>query len=92
MATPAQSNAKTPTAKKADNKASAAKKADIKTPAGDESEGPFIMVSATSERGRRRAGMRFTQEGVKVDVSKLSDKQKAAIDADPQLKVSNVKD
>ncbi|MEX0971521.1 MAG: hypothetical protein WD046_13870 [Paracoccaceae bacterium] len=39
---------------------------------------------------RRRAGMRFGPEAVPIDVSMLSDEQKAAIEADPALIIEPV--
>ena len=56
----------------------------------DEATGPFVLVSTTHGKARRRAGLRFTPEGTRVDVSELSDAQKTAIQNDPSLTVKEV--
>lgn len=61
-------------------------------PETDEKEGPFVLISTTHGKPRRRAGLRFTPEGTRVDVSKLDDKQKEAIQSDPVLKVKEIAD
>lgn len=55
-------------------------------------EGPFVLISTTHGKPRRRAGLRFTPEGTRVDVSKLDSKQKLAIDGDPVLKVKEIEE
>ncbi|WP_224825599.1 hypothetical protein [Cognatishimia sp. MH4019] len=50
----------------------------------------FVLISTTHKKSRRRAGMSFTPEGVRVDVTKLDAKQKEAIQSDPYLKVSPI--
>ena len=56
----------------------------------DEAKGPFVLVSTTHGKARRRAGLRFTSEGIRVDVSTLSEAQKTAIQGDPALTVKEV--
>ena len=53
-------------------------------------EGPFVRVSTLQGRPRRRAGMRFTREGITLDASKLTEAQRDAINDDPLLKVAPV--
>jgi hypothetical protein len=53
----------------------------------NETTGPFVLVTTTHGQARRRAGMRFGPEGTRVDISTLSEAQKAAIQNDPLLKV-----
>lgn len=40
------------------------------------------------EKGRRRAGMRFSREPVDLDIADLTDEALAALDADPELKIA----
>ena len=40
------------------------------------------------EKGRRRAGMRFSREPVDLDLADLTDEALAALDADPELKIT----
>ncbi len=61
-------------------------------PETDEKEGPFVLISTTHGKPRRRAGLRFTPEGTRVDVSKLDAEQKEAIQGDPVLKVKEIAD
>ncbi len=58
----------------------------------DESEGPFVLISTTHGKPRRRAGLRFTPEGTRVDVSKLDKDQRDAIQSDPVLKIKEIAD
>ncbi|PIE13822.1 MAG: hypothetical protein CSA70_03655 [Rhodobacterales bacterium] len=58
----------------------------------EEAKGPFVVVSSANGRTRRRAGLRFTPEGVKLDVSTLTEEQRTAIDDDPVLKISEFKE
>lgn len=53
--------------------------------------GNFVMIATTNGKSRRRAGLRFTPEGVKVDVAALSRADQEAIERDPMLKVSKAK-
>ena len=56
----------------------------------DEATGPFVLVSTTHGKARRRVGLRFTPEGTRVDVSTLSDAQKTAIQSDPVLTAKEI--
>lgn len=53
-------------------------------------DGDFVTIKSTNGRSRRRAGYRFTPEGVDVAVDDLTSDQKIAIAADPHLKVLDV--
>jgi len=52
-----------------------------------ETSGDMVVISTNHRQPRRRAGMRFTPEGVTVDVSNLTSKQIEAIQSDPHLVV-----
>ncbi|HDS1579987.1 TPA: hypothetical protein QEL15_002069 [Stenotrophomonas maltophilia] len=49
-----------------------------------------ILVKARLERGRWRAGMRFTRQGRTVHIDDLSEKQLEAINNDPELIVTEL--
>lgn len=67
------------------NKNTAAAKA--KKAADQVSSGDMVVISTNHRQPRRRAGMRFTPEGVKVDASELTEAQREAIMNDPHLVV-----
>ena len=69
----------------ADAKAKAEKAA-----AAEKTSGDMVVVSTNHRQPRRRAGMRFTPEGVTVDAAQLTQKQKEAIQADPHLVVKPI--
>ena len=58
----------------------------------NEKEGHFVLITTTHGKPRRRAGLSFTPEGTRVDISKIDDKQKEAIQSDPVLKVKKIAD
>lgn len=54
--------------------------------------GNFVLIKTTNGTSRRRAGLRFTPEGVRVNVDDLSKDQIAEIEADKHLKVAKAKE
>lgn len=58
----------------------------------EEATGPFVLVQTTNGKTRRRAGRRFDPAGTKLDVSKLSEADKLAIQNDPVLKAKEVEE
>ncbi len=50
----------------------------------------LVVISTNHRQPRRRAGLRFTPEGVTIDPATLTEKQRDAIMADPHLVVKPV--
>lgn len=82
----AQTNAKTAAAQAKAKQAEAAKAAEETAEKGD-----FVLISSTNGQPRRRAGMGFTPEGVKVDAGALTPQQREDIIDDPFLKIEELK-
>lgn len=53
----------------------------------DEKTGEMVVIATNNRQPRRRAGLRFTPEGVTINAAELSEQQRAAIQADPHLTV-----
>ena len=51
----------------------------------------LIRVSTTTGKPRRRAGMRFVPEGVVLDAASLCEDDRRAIEADPVLKIEQIR-
>lgn len=73
-------------------KSKAAGKPDAKPPEtqNEDEAVDMVLISTNHRQARRRAGMRFTPEGVTIDPAQLTEKQRTAIAADPYLVVKPV--
>ncbi|KPU84998.1 hypothetical protein JI58_00255 [Marinosulfonomonas sp. PRT-SC04] len=74
------------TGKKEEAKKKAAREAEEKVKAP---KGQFVLIKSTTD-SRRRAGLKFTKEGVKINVDDLTKEQQIAIENDPRLSVSSL--
>ena len=50
----------------------------------------LVVISTNHRQPRRRAGLRFTPEGVTIDAASLTEKQRSEIMADPHLVVKPI--